>query len=154
MKETAKKRSQRINELQAKLRSGSYMTVDEKKQLLQLVLKKIEVNKTQISKEDLMTKYKVAFDALKQDLKEVAQAYMKTYVFEQIKIKKNPAGRALVNKINKRYFDQHLAEKIGTALYKDYSFDEAQYLIDQHKKWIEAEYKKYLQEGEESGGIH
>ena len=48
MKETAKKRSQRINELQAKLRSGSYMTVDEKKQLLQLVLKKIEVNKTQI----------------------------------------------------------------------------------------------------------
>ena len=136
MKETAKKRSQRINELQAKLRSGSYMTVDEKKQLLQLVLKKIEVNKTQISKEDLMTKYKVAFDALK------------------IKIKKNPAGRALVNKINKRYFDQHLAEKIGTALYKDYSFDEAQYLIDQHKKWIEAEYKKYLQEGEESGGIH
>lgn len=27
------------------------MTVDEKKQLLQLVLKKIEVNKTQISKE-------------------------------------------------------------------------------------------------------
>lgn len=88
MKETAKKRSQRINELQAKLRSGSYMTVDEKKQLLQLVLKKIEVNKTQISKEDLMTKYKVAFDALKQDLKEAAQAYMKTYVFEQIKIKK------------------------------------------------------------------
>ena len=79
---------------------------------------------------------------------------MKTYVFEQIKIKKNPAGRALVNKINKRYFDQHLAEKIGTALYKDYSFDEAQYLIDQHKKWIETEYKKYLQEGEESGGIH
>lgn len=154
MKETAKKRSQRINELQKKLRSGSYMTVDEKKQLLQLVLKKIEVNKTQISKEDLMTKYKAAFDALKQDLKEAAQAYMKTYVFEQIKIKKNPAGRALVNKINKRYFDQHLAEKIGTALYKDYSFDEAQYLIDQHKKWIEAEYKKYLQEGEESGGIH
>lgn len=154
MKETAKKRSQRINELQAKLRSGSYMTVDEKKQLLQLVLKKIEVNKTQISKEDLMTKYKVAFDALKQDLKEAAQAYMKTYVFEQIKIKKNPAGRALVNKINKRYFDQHLAEKIGTALYKDYSFDEAQYLIDQNKKWIEAEYKKYLQEEEESGGIH
>lgn len=50
MKETAKKRSQRINELQKKLRSGSYMTVDEKKQLLQLVLKKIEVNKTQISK--------------------------------------------------------------------------------------------------------
>ena len=61
MKETAKKRSQRINELQKKLRSGSYMTVDEKKQLLQLVLKKIEVNKTQISKEDLMTKYKAAF---------------------------------------------------------------------------------------------
>ena len=151
MKETAKKRSQRINELQKKLRSGSYMTVDEKKQLLQLVLKKIEVNKTQISKEDLMTKYKAAFDALKQDLKEAAQAYMKTYVFEQIKIKKNPAGRALVNKINKRYFDQHLAEKIGTALYKDYSFDEAQYLIDQHKKWIEAEYKKYLQEGEVIG---
>ena len=89
MKETAKKRSQRINELQKKLRSESYMTVDEKKQLLQLVLKKIEVNKTQISKEDLMTKYKAAFDALKQDLKEAAQAYMKTYVFEQIKIKKN-----------------------------------------------------------------
>lgn len=153
MKETAKKRSQRINELQAKLRSGSYMTVDEKKQLLQLVLKKIEVNKTQISKEDLMTKYKVAFDALKQDLKEAAQAYMKAYVFDQINIKRNPAGRALVNKINKRYFDQHLAEKIGTAFYKDYSFDEAQYLIDQHKKWIEAEYQKYLQEEEESG-IH
>lgn len=35
-----------------------------------------------------MTKYKAAFDALKQDLKEAAQAYMKTYVFEQIKIKK------------------------------------------------------------------
>lgn len=153
MKETAKKRSQRINELQKKLRSGSYMTVDEKKTTAAVGLKKIEVNKTQISKEDLMTKYKAAFDALKQDLKEAAQAYMKTYVFEQIKIK-NPAGRALVNKINKRYFDQHLAEKIGTALYKDYSFDEAQYLIDQHKKWIEAEYKKYLQEGEESGGIH
>lgn len=69
------------------------------------------------------------------------------------KLKKNPAGRALVNKINNDT-RQHLAEKIGTALYKDYSFDEAQYLIDQHKKWIEAEYKKYLQEGEESGGIH
>lgn len=94
MKETAKKRSQRINELQKKLRSGSYMTVDEKKQLLQLVLKKIEVNKTQISKEDLMTKYKAAFDALKQDLKEAAQAYMKTYVFDQIKIKKKSSRQS------------------------------------------------------------
>lgn len=36
-----------------------------------------------------MTKYKAAFDALKQDLKEAAQAYMKTYVFDQIKIKKS-----------------------------------------------------------------
>lgn len=40
MKETAKKRSQRINELQKKLRSGSYMTVDEKKTTAAVGLKK------------------------------------------------------------------------------------------------------------------
>lgn len=145
MQEEAKKRTSRITDLQKEFyQQGMKMAREKKKELLILLTEKMKANKENVKLELLETVYKVPFLKLKNDLKAIIEAYTNDIVFEDILIKSDADGWDLVGRINKYYKDNHLGNKIGAAVYKDFNIDAADALIREYREWALNEYKQYI----------
>ena len=94
---------------------------------LTLTLKKYKANKENVDPEELKTKYKIAFDKLKEQLKKETEAYIIIVMFQGMRFyyeTEDETVDALMADINKN----KIGKMAGRAVFKHYDLEELRQL--------------------------
>lgn len=102
----------------------------EKAEKLAACLEKLKKNKEKVSLDDLKTRYKTAYEQLTEDIKTEAVALLKPIAMQPPEWLRDCRIKAeyvdeLAEAFKRLYAEGDYARKIGAALYKRYSFQEA-----------------------------
>lgn len=112
---------------------------------LNLTLEKYKKNKTQVSEEDLMGRYRIPFERLKNSLWDILSEYVVQVVFKEIKI--IPADKEMfIRKFTKLYREYGYPERFTAAAYERYNLQEIQSIASELKQNVLDLSKQYWQE--------
>ena len=96
-----------------------------------IVLEKYKKNKTLVSPEDLVGKYKVPFQKLKAQLKEDLEAYLMAYSLENLILVQDEYLEEFVAAVNRIFSDTGMGRRIGMAAFREFDLEKVKYLAEE-----------------------
>lgn len=95
-------------------------------------LEKYKKNKTLVSPEDLVGKYKAPFQKLKAQLKDELSEYLKAYSLEQLIVKKDGSGHfeELMETVNRIFSESGIGKQVGRAAFRDFDLEQVKRLAE------------------------
>lgn len=122
--------------------------VDELKRLVE----KLKKNESNISKEELITKYKKSYMALKNKIKRKADELIDEMLIEDLLIVKDEKGYKCLEDISRfveEKKDEGIIRQCSDLIFKKYDVDKVVELAKDVKTGIDKIYSKYLEEVEQ-----
>lgn len=122
--------------------------VDELKRLVE----KLKKNESNISKEELITKYKKSYMALKNEIKRKADELIDEMLIEDLLIVKDEKGYKCLEDISRfveEKKDEGIIRQCSDLIFKKYDVDKVVELAKDVKTGIDKIYSKYLEEVEQ-----
>lgn len=122
--------------------------VDELKRLVE----KLKKNESNISKEELITKYKKSYMALKNEIKKKADELIDEMLIEDLLIVKDEKGYKCLEDISRfveEKKDEGIIRQCSDLIFKEYDVDKVVELTKVVKEGINEIYSKYLEEAEQ-----
>ena len=122
--------------------------IDELKRLVE----KLKRNDSNVSKEDLMTKYKKPYMELKNEIKKIADGLIDEILIEGLLIVKDERGYKCLEDISRfveKKKDEGIIRQCSDLIFKKYDVDKVVELTKAVKEGINEIYSKYLEEVEQ-----
>ena len=122
--------------------------VDELKRLVE----KLKKNESNISKEELITKYKKSYMALKNEIKKKANELIDEMLIKDLLVVKDEKGYKCLEDISKfveTKKDEGINWQCSDLIFKEYDVDKMVELTKAVKVGINEIYSKYLEEAEQ-----
>jgi len=121
--------------------------IDELKRLVE----KLKRNNSNVSKEDLMTKYKKPYMELKNEIKKIADGLIDEILIEGLFIIRDERGYKCLEDISQfveKKKDEGIIRQCSDLIFKEYDVDKVVELTKAVKEGINEIYSKYLEEVE------
>ena len=122
--------------------------IDELKRLVE----KLKRNNSNVSKEDLMTKYKKPYMELKNEIKKIADGLIDEILIEGLFIIRDERGYKCLEDISQfveKKKDEGIIRQCSDLIFKKYDVDKVVELAKDVKTGINEIYSKYLEEVEQ-----
>ena len=122
--------------------------IDELKRLVE----KLKRNNSNVSKEDLMTKYKKPYMELKNEIKKIADGLIDEILIEGLFIIRDERGYKCLEDISQfveKKKDEGIIRQCSDLIFKKYDVDKVVELAKDVKIGIDKIYREYLEEGEQ-----
>ena len=122
--------------------------IDELKRLVE----KLKRNNSNVSKEDLMTKYKKPYMELKNEIKKIADGLIDEILIEGLLIVKDERGYKCLEDISQfveKKKDEGIIRQCSDLIFKKYDVDKVVELAKDVKTGIDKIYSEYLEEVEQ-----
>jgi len=122
--------------------------IDELKRLVE----KLKRNDSNVSKEDLMTKYKKPYMELKNEIKKIADGLIDEILIEGLLIIRDERGYKCLEDISQfveKRKDEGIIRQCSDLIFKKYDVDKVVELAKDVKTGIDKIYSKYLEEVEQ-----
>ena len=116
------------------------MTIDEE---LKSRINTYKKNKTSILPEDLNGKYRAAFEKLKDDMRDLIDAYLREVIFSGLPAQ---VRQDVYTEIQSDIYKQHLGRKAGRAVFIYYDFDELEKIALEEKQRVQMIYERGMHE--------
>ena len=100
-------------------------------------------NKTNVPMNELVTKYKTAYEKLLKQVQEEAEALL-NHVTTSGFIVKTSDGEPFIEAMKQGYKVNRVGERIGKALFQHYSMEEFDKIAKEQREWNEKLYKIYF----------
>ena len=125
------------------------MDFEEQIKRLKELVKKLKSNEEKVSKEELLTKYRKAYDELRNKIKESADNLIDEILMEGLLIIQDEKGYKCLEDINKLINDKKadgVDSKYGVCLYREYDVDKIVEMAREVKVELDEIYINYLKE--------
>lgn len=125
------------------------MDFEEQIKRLKELVKKLKSNEEKVSKEELLTKYRKAYDNLRNEVKESADNLIDEILMEGLLIVQDEKGYKYLEDMNKLIEGKKaegIDSKYGLCLYRDYDVDKMVEMARKVKVELDETYNNYLKE--------
>lgn len=119
---------------------------------LKRLIEKLKRNDSNVSKEDLMTKYKKSYMELKNEIKKIADGLIDEILIEGLLIVKDERGYKCLEDISRfveKKKNEGVIKQCSDLIFKEYDVDKVVELTKDVKVGINEIYSKYLEEVEQ-----
>lgn len=119
---------------------------------LKILVEKLKKNESNISKEELITKYKKSYMALKNEIKKKADELIDEMLIKDLLIVKDERGYKCLEDISRfveEKKDEGIIRQCSDLIFKKYDVDKVVELPKDVKTGIDKIYSKYLEEVEQ-----
>lgn len=116
---------------------------------LKRLVEKLKRNDLNVTKEDLMTKYKKSYMELKNEIKQIADGLIDEILIENLLIVKDERGYKCLEDISRfveKKKDEGIIKQCSDLIFKEYDVDKVVELTEDVKAGINEIYSKYLEE--------